>query len=227
MSSRPASGIDLGALDAVIVDLDGTMLDTLGDFEAALGGMLDELSLPRVDRAFVERSIGKGSEHLVMQTLRSVTSDAAARYDAAYQSYQRHYALINGRHVRVFDGVVDGLRAMQGRGLLLACLTNKPTRFAIELLQMAGLSGFFEVTFGGDAFARKKPDPLPLLETCRALGVGPGRTLMLGDSSNDAAAARAAGCKLALVTYGYNHGEPIRMVDADAFVDRIDALVLA
>ena len=78
--------------------------------------------------------------------------------------------------------------------------------------------------FGGDSFARKKPDPLPLLKTCEALGSTPAHTLMVGDSSNDARAARAAGCPVLLVTYGYNHGEPVREVDADAFVDSLAEL---
>ena len=103
----------------------------------------------------------------------------------------------------------------------LACLTNKPTAFARPLLAIKGLDGFFEVMFGGDAFERKKPDPLPLLKACEALGTQPARTLMVGDSSNDAQAARAAGCPVVLVSYGYNHGEPIRGVDADGFVDSL------
>jgi phosphoglycolate phosphatase len=81
-----------------------------------------------------------------------------------------------------------------------------------------------KAAFGGDAFERKKPDPLPLLKTCEALGSAPGRTLMIGDSSNDAAAARAAGCPVVLVSYGYNHGEPVSTAGADAVVDRIDEI---
>ncbi len=80
------------------------------------------------------------------------------------------------------------------------------------------------MVFGGDAFARKKPDPLPLLKTCEALGTLPARTLMVGDSSNDAQAARAAGCPVVLVSYGYNHGQPVRDVDADAVVDSLAEL---
>ena len=86
---------------------------------------------------------------------------------------------------------------------------------------MKGLAPFFDIVFGGDAFERKKPDPLPLLKTCEALGTRPERTLMVGDSSNDAKAARAAGCPVVLVTYGYNHGQPVRAVDADGFVDAL------
>jgi len=91
-------------------------------------------------------------------------------------------------------------------------------------LQQKGLSGFFSVVFGGDAFERKKPDPLPLIKTCEALGTAPAQTLMVGDSSNDARAARAAGCPVVLVSYGYNHGEPVESVDADGVIDRLDQL---
>ena len=113
---------------------------------------------------------------------------------------------------------------MQARGWKLACLTNKPTAFAVPLLQKKGLSAYFSHVFGGDAIERMKPDPLPLLKTCAALGTQPPRTLMVGDSSNDAAAARAALCPVVLVTYGYNHGVPVRTVDADGYIDRIDQL---
>ena len=106
----------------------------------------------------------------------------------------------------------------------MACLTNKPASFALPLLRAKGLDGFFAHVFGGDAFEKKKPDPLPLLRTCEALGTEPARTLMVGDSSNDAQAARAAGCPVVLVTYGYNHGEPVQQVDADGWVDSLAQL---
>ena len=121
----------------------------------------------------------------------------------------------------VYPGVMAGLAGLQRAGLKLACLTNKPLVFAQALLRTKGLDGFFQVVFGGDSFERKKPDPLPLLKTCDALGTAAARTLMIGDSSNDAQAARAAGCPVVLVTYGYNHGEPVRKVDADGFVDSL------
>ena len=209
--------------DAAIVDLDGTMVDTQGDFVAALGLVLDELGLPRVDRAFVARTVGKGSEHLLRRTLEQVGGDAGL-YEEAWQAYQRHYLAINGSASEVYAGVAEGLGLLRGAGLRLACLTNKPLAFARPLLASKGLDGYFELVFGGDSFARKKPDPLPLLETCRALGTQPARTLMLGDSRNDAEAAHAAGCPVALVTYGYNHGEPIDSVPALAYLERIDQL---
>lgn len=215
--------IELSAFDAAIVDLDGTMVDTLGDFEVVLNQVLNELALPGIDRAFVGRTVGKGSEHLIRSTLAQVGADAAL-YERAWAAYQARYEAVNGEHSEVYPGVIEGLHRLAAHGLRLACLTNKPGAFARELLRKKGLARHFAVVFGGDAFERKKPDPLPLLKTCEALGTSPARTLMVGDSSNDARAARAAGCPVVLVSYGYNHGEPVAAANADAVVDRIDAI---
>ncbi|MCZ2405573.1 MAG: phosphoglycolate phosphatase [Burkholderiales bacterium] len=220
-------------LDAAIVDLDGTLVDTLGDFAAALGGMLQDLGLPGIAPAAVAHRVGKGSEHLLRSVLEHVLAQSGqapaateieALYPTAWESYQHHYRRINGTHARVYPGAAEGLAALRAAGLRLACLTNKPRAFAEPLLQAKGLAPHFERVFGGDSFARKKPDPLPLRMTCEALGTQPARTLMVGDSSNDAQAARAAGCPVVLVTYGYNHGQSARSVDADAWVDSLAAL---
>ena len=210
------------------------MVDTLGDFSAALNLMLQDLSLPQIAPQHIEAMVGKGSEHLIHSVLRRVLmraeiadadADAEMRakmlYEAAWASYQRHYLVVNGQFSKVYPGVVEGLVALRQRGWKLACLTNKPTDFARPLLVAKGLDGFFSHVFGGDAFERKKPDPLPLVKTCAALGLAPRQTLMVGDSSNDAQAARAAGCPVVLVSYGYNHGEPVRAVDADGYLDSL------
>ena len=221
------------AFDAAIIDLDGTMVDTLGDFAQALGRMLDDLALPGIERTHIERMVGKGSEHLIKSVLHHVLAQAGqapaainteAIYPQAWARYQHHYLAINGQYAQVYPGVPEGLHALRSAGLRLACLTNKPTAFALPLLRAKGLDGFFDQVFGGDAFERKKPDPLPLVKTCAALGSAPARTLMVGDSSNDAQAARAAGCPVVLVTYGYNHGQPVRAVDADGWVGSLALL---
>lgn len=226
-------------IDAVIVDLDGTMVDTLGDFELALNRMLTELHLPQVSRPFIEATVGKGSEHLIRSTLDHVKNQALALadhdkfaienivFDDAWQSYQRHYLACNGQASAVYPGVHEGLKSLGQMGLPMACLTNKPASFARPLLQVKALDSFFSFVFGGDSFAKKKPDPLPLLKTCEALGTVPARTLMVGDSSNDAQAAHAAGCPVVLMTYGYNHGEDIRQSRALAHLDSLTQLVSA
>ena len=231
--SIPPNSVLLSRVDAAIIDLDGTMVDTMGDFNEALNRMLRELALPSIAVQTIGHMVGKGSEHLLRSVLHHVlvqvdhapdASKIEALYPAAWASYQRHYLAINGQYAAVYDGVEAGLKALRGAGLRLACLTNKPTDFALPLLQSKGLGGYFDKVFGGDSFERKKPDPLPLLKTCEALGTDPARTLMVGDSSNDAQAARAAGCPVVLVTYGYNHGQPVRAVDADWFVDSLTQL---
>ena len=243
LNSSELYSLSPAAFDAVIIDLDGTMVDTLGDFVAALNLMLDDLALPgtpQVDRAVVKHMVGKGSENLITLVLNHLAAPVKrahsginlvaiyppALFDQAFASYQRHYSAINVRFADLYPGVMEGLQALQAAGFRLACLTNKPRAFAVELLRMKGLDRFFSQVYGGDSFARKKPDPLPLLKTCEALGTQAARTLMLGDSSNDAQAARAAGCPVVLVTYGYNHGEPIETVDADGFIDSLAELRL-
>jgi len=232
--------LSLTDLRGVIVDLDGTMVDTLGDFEAALNRMLAELDLPPVSRALVERTVGKGSEHLIRAVLEHQLALPGVHTQGqpgagcadeliaqAWRIYQRHYLEINGAFSDVYPGVLAALQQWQESGLQLACLTNKPLNFARPLLKAKGLDGFFTQVFGGDSFERKKPDPLPLHKTCEALGTRAAQTLMVGDSENDGLAARAAGCPVVLVSYGYNHGRPIREVDADGYVDSLDQLAFA
>jgi phosphoglycolate phosphatase len=208
---------------AVVIDLDGTLVDTLGDFDLALNAMLADLGLPAVDRAFIERSVGKGSEHLIAATLAQAGA-AADLQPHAWDRYQQHYLRINGSAAVVYPGVPEGLQRLRALGLPLACLTNKPAAFARPLLQRLGLDGCFAQVFGGDDFPRKKPDPLPLLMACEALGVAPADAWMIGDSSNDAQAAHAAGCQVVLLRHGYNHGEPIDAVPALAHLDRLDQI---
>ncbi|MDE2121781.1 MAG: phosphoglycolate phosphatase [Betaproteobacteria bacterium] len=215
-------------LRAAIVDLDGTMVDTLGDFLVALRGMLGELGLGDVSPEQVAQRVGKGSEHLIAQVLRLhlEPSQADALHARALAIYQQHYTRVNGSHASVFPGVSEGLQRLRDAGLVLACVTNKPGAHARELLARKNLLEHFAQVAGGDAFERRKPDPLPLLRTCEALGVEPAQVLMIGDSRNDAEAAAAAGCPAALATYGYNHGEPIQDSRALVFFDRLDQLPL-
>ena len=220
----PAQALEI---DAVMVDLDGTMVNTLGDFAEALNRMLADLKLSAIAPQVIENMVGKGSEHLIRSVLAHVgAQDVEALYPQAWQRYEHHYLDINGQFADVYPGVREGLQALKSMGLRMACLTNKPLSFAKPLLAAKGLDGFFDCVFGGDSFARKKPDPMPLIETCKALGSVPDRTLMVGDSSNDAQAAHAAGCPVVLMTYGYNHGQSITAVDASAYLDSLSQLAV-
>ncbi len=214
-------------IDAALFDLDGTLVHSLPDFVVALRGMLAEMDLPSIDAAQAAPLLGKGVDHLVRAVLTQLLGDARADalYAAARPIYWRHYLAVNGRHSTVFPGVVEGLDALRAAGVTLAVVTNKPMAFARPLLEAMGLEGYFVRVCGGDTFARMKPDPLPLVAACQGLGRAPSRTLMVGDSTNDSLAARAAGCPVVLMRYGYNHGVPVDDVDCDAALDRLDDLL--
>jgi phosphoglycolate phosphatase len=208
---------------AVIVDLDGTMVDTLDDFVAALNGMLAHLGEAAVDRDEISRYVGKGSEHLVREVLgaRWPAARVEAAMAAALARYQAEYGACNGRQSRVYPGVAPGLAALRGAGIALACVTNKPERFARALLTRHGLDAYFTVVYGGDTWPRRKPDPLPMLKACEALGVAPAEAVAIGDSENDAHAARAGGIGSLTVPYGYNHGRPVQTIPTDGIVETL------
>jgi len=211
------------AIRAAIIDLDGTMLDTVPDFELALNAMRADLHLAPISQATIKPMVGKGSEKLIRDVL-SLDFDpdrVASVYDEAMAAYQRHYLAINGERSVLFEGVIEGLQALRDMGLRLACVTNKPISFTTPLLAQKGLAPYFELVYGGDSLARKKPDPLPLLQVCSDFDLPPPQVVAIGDSSNDAEAARAARCFVLTVPYGYNHGRPVQEIDSDGIVNSL------
>jgi phosphoglycolate phosphatase len=211
------------AIRAAIIDLDGTMLDTVPDFHVALNGMRAGFGLAPITQEQIKRIVGKGSEHLVRSVL-ALDLDAAQveqHAGAALAAYQRCYHEINGDHSELYVDVIAGLEALTAQGLRLACVTNKPIAFARPLLEQKGLAEYFELIYGGDSLPRKKPDPLPLLTVCTDFDLAPDQVVAIGDSSNDALAARAAGCFVLTVPYGYNHGESIHETDSDGIVSSL------
>ena len=205
---------------AVTIDLGGTLADTIPDLAAAANMMLRELARPELDVERVRAFVGKGIPKLVERALAgSVEGGApAALLARALPIYERCYAEVNGRHTVVYPGVDEGLRALRAMQLPLACVTNKAQRFTAALLEQLRLARFFERIVAGDTLPQRKPDPAPLLHASRGFGIAPGEMLMIGDSVNDAQAARAAGCPVFCVTYGYNEGGDVRSLDVDAIV---------
>jgi phosphoglycolate phosphatase len=211
------------AIRAAIIDLDGTMLDTVPDFELALNGMRADFHLAPIGQHVIKPMVGKGSEKLIRDVL-ALDYDAArvdACFDDAMAAYQRHYLAINGERSMLYPGVIEGLQAMREMGLRLACVTNKPIAFATPLLAQKALAPYFELVYGGDSLPRKKPDPLPLLQVCSDFDLAPPSVVAIGDSSNDAEAARAARCFVLTVPYGYNHGRPVQSIDSDGIVNSL------
>jgi len=208
---------------AAMIDLDGTLLDTIADLNVATNEMRVALNLAPLPEARVRAFIGKGLAKLVK---RALTDDFDGEPDAALFArgdavFHACYAAVNGRHTTVYPGVREGLAALQAMGLPLACVTNKAVRYARPLLVQQGLADFFGLLVGGDTLPVRKPDPGPLLHACRHFGVAPAAMLMVGDSHNDVEAARAAGCPVFCVSYGYSEGVDVRTLGVDAIVDSL------
>jgi phosphoglycolate phosphatase len=208
---------------AAIIDLDGTMVDTAPDFQVAINRMRDELHLAPLALDTIVDFVGKGSENLMRRVLGVdfEKNEVESRFDHALERYQHHYLQINGDHSELYAGVHEGLVAMKKGGVRLACVTNKPIAFARPLLEKKGLIDLFEVIYGGDSLAHKKPHPLPMLTVCNDFDLQPAQVVAIGDSSNDSEAARAAGCRVLTVPYGYNHGQPVQTIDTDGIVESL------
>lgn len=207
------------AISAVLFDLDGTLLDTAEDLAVAANAMLAELARPPRHIDEIRRFVGKGIPHLVDRCLNDgATSAHADEVARGIEAFRRHYADVNGVHSRPYAGVVETLRILRARGLPLACVTNKPEAFTLPLLERTGLQGYFAAVVSGDTLAVKKPDPAMLHHACRMLDVPPMHALMIGDSANDALAARAAGIPVFLVTYGYSEGVPVDSIECDGLL---------
>lgn len=215
-----ASPIVLAGIQAAIVDLDGTMVDTAPDFHVAINRMRADLELAPIDIDTIKRFVGKGTENLLERVLGLDFSarDIERHFERALHAYKKHYLSINGAFSSVYPGVQDGLEILRNKGLRLACVTNKPIEFALPLLEKTGLAPYFELVYGGDSLLRKKPDPLPMLQVCADFSLQPAQVVAIGDSANDARAARAAGCPVLTVPYGYNHGESVHEIDSDGIV---------
>ena len=208
---------------AVMIDLDGTLLDTVPDLAAAAERMLAALGLQACSQAQIRSFVGKGIPNLVARCLQaSAGAGRAPSLQAeALALYQDFYFEESGRRSRVYPGVLEGLAQLRAMRLRLACVTNKAARFTLPLLAQKGLASWFELVVSGDTLARKKPDPMQLAHICDRFALAPGEVLLIGDSVNDALAARAAGCPVVCVSYGYNEGADVRDLDCDAIVDSL------
>jgi phosphoglycolate phosphatase len=205
---------------AVTIDLDGTLLDTVKDLAVAVNLMLRQVGRAPLDEALVRTFVGKGIPNLVKRALTGKLSGEpdAVLFERALPLYLDCYESVNGKYTTLYPGVPEGLEALGSAGFPLACVTNKSERFTLPLLAQMRIDHYFSLVIAGDTLPQKKPDPLPLTHTCRHFGIAPAQMLMIGDSLNDAQAARAAGCPVICVSYGYNEGADVRELDVDAIV---------
>ena len=211
----------IGAIRAVLIDLDGTMVDSAPDIVEAANRTLVDLGAPRMTAEAVTSFIGNGVPTLVRRLLAASPTIANIDADGAQALFYRHYRDTNGRFSRLFPGVLDGLSALRRGGYRLACVTNKPMDYTNALLQVFKLAPYFQAVMGGDSIAQMKPDPAPLLHACKVLGVLPQAAVMVGDSHVDVAAARAAQMPVYVLRYGYPGPGGVAALRADALMDSL------
>jgi phosphoglycolate phosphatase len=213
---------------AVAFDLDGTLIDTMGDLAAAVNLMLSMLGARELPEPRVRALVGNGVDQLVLRALTESVGDTpthSAQRSAALALFRRLYGQGLFKRSKVYPGVVQALRSFADSGISLCCITNKDSVFSERLLKEAGLSSFFSFTLCADRAEDRKPSPNMLLAACSRLGIAPADMLYVGDSIMDIKAARAAGSPVIAVSYGYGKEHAHDDVRADGMVDDLIELV--
>ena len=205
----------------VLIDVDGTLVDSVPDLAYCVDAMMAELGMEQRGEQRVRHWVGNGVERLVKRALINQLDGEPdeALFEKALPVFEALYRDNTSKRSCLYPGVNEALEFLQTTGVRLGCVTNKASQFTLPLLQDLGVRDYFEVVVSGDTVARKKPDPLPLLHAAEQLETAPQASLMLGDSKSDVKAARAAGFNIVCMSYGYNHGEDIRDYNPDAVVD--------
>jgi phosphoglycolate phosphatase len=214
-------------ISAVAFDLDGTLADTLPDLYASANLTMRDLAMNEVDRQTVRDYIGQGIDRLVKRLLtgKPGAEPEPALFNRAGQIFRQHYRRLLSNESRLFPGTEQALHDLKSRRLRLACVTNKTEAFTRPLLANLGVLALFDEVVCGDTLERKKPDPLPLTYCAQQFGITPDRLLMVGDSQTDTLCARAAGCPVVCVPFGYRSGMELHELDCDAIVPAVSNLL--
>lgn len=205
----------------VLIDVDGTLVDSTPDLAFCVNAMMEALDMPTYPQDLVRNWIGNGVERLTKRALIGQLDGEPddSLFQKAYPIFLDLYAENTSKRSSLFPGVREGLDFLKSEGFRLGCVTNKAEQFTHPLLKDLQVFDEFEIIISGDTLPQKKPDPLPLLHAAQALGTDAEHSLMLGDSVSDVKAARAADFQIICMSYGYNHGEDIRKYEPDAVID--------
>lgn len=205
----------------ILIDVDGTLVDSVPDLAYCVDEMMKQLGRPAYGEAEVRNWVGNGVERLVRRALIGKLNGEPedAEFEKAYPIFLDLYAENTSKRSVLYPGIREGLDYLKAQGYRLGCVTNKAAQFTIPLLKDLGIHDEFEIVISGDTLPKKKPDPLPLLHAAEHFGLGPANAMMIGDSQSDVKAARAAGFQIICMSYGYNHGEDIRLAEPDAVID--------
>ena len=215
-----------GRPSMILIDVDGTLVDSVPDLALCVDETMRAVGLPARGESRVREWVGNGVERLVE---RALTDDLdgmpeLALFERAMPVFLDCYQRNTCKRSRLYPGVREGLDCLRAAGFALGCVTNKAGRFTLPLLEALGVRNDFGIVVAGDTLPKKKPDPLPLLHAAEHFGAAPADSLLVGDSISDVKAARAAGFRVVCVSYGYNHGQDIRLASPDAVIDSLAEL---
>jgi phosphoglycolate phosphatase len=221
MEVSAAAEMKLKRPEMVLIDVDGTLVDSVPDLAFCVDAMMSQLGMAERGEQRVRHWVGNGVERLVKRALIDQLDGEPdeALFAKALPVFEALYRENTSKRSCLYQGVQEALDFLQTTGVRIGCVTNKASQFTLPLLQDLGVRDYFEIVICGDMVARKKPDPMPLLQAAEQLRTEPQASMMLGDSMSDVKAARAAGFQIVCMSYGYNHGEDIRDYKPDAVVD--------
>ncbi|AGF48768.1 HAD-IA family hydrolase [Candidatus Kinetoplastidibacterium galati] len=212
-------------INSVLIDLDGTMIDSISDISYAINIMLEKMCLSKIPENIVKKFIGKGINNLINKSLIHTSNNIDLSndyFEKAKKLFFNSYRKINGDKTLVYSGVFDGLSMLKKIGIRLSVVTNKPTELAIQILQNTNLLPFFEYVICGDTCERCKPFPDQILLACEKMDIKPQQAVVVGDSMNDILSAKAANITaIMLVSYGYNNNSNIYSMGANVVIDNL------
>ena len=210
----------------VLIDLDGTLVDSVPDLAYCVDEMMTVLGRSARGEARVRQWVGNGVERLVKRALLDQLDGEpdAADFQRALPIFMALYKDNVSKRSQLYPGVKEGLDFLRGAGYRLGCITNKAEAFTVPLLKDLGVYDYFQIVVSGDTLPVKKPDPAPLLHAAKFFNVAADQSLMVGDSISDVQAARGAGFQIVCLSYGYNHGVDIREAKPDAVIDSLAEL---
>lgn len=206
-------------VDAILFDLDGTLVDSAGDIATSVNYTLDRMQLPRHSTAEIRQFVGDGMKALLT---RAIGTDDEAQLKAGITLFREHYFAHCMDTSALYPGVVDVLRAFDGKPM--AVVTNKPRAVSVHMLQCLGLMPHFGLIVGGETTPYKKPHPEPLLHALRHFGAEPSRSAIVGDHANDILAGKAIGMFTCAVTYGLTDRATLERAQPHALIDRLEDL---
>jgi phosphoglycolate phosphatase len=226
MDTKVIDAAKLKRPEMVLIDVDGTLVDSVPDLAWCVDAMMRELGMPERGEKRVRHWVGNGVERLVQRALVNQLDGEPEQslYEKALPIFRDFYSENTSKRSCLYDGVKEALDFLKTTGVRMGCVTNKASQFTLPLLEDLGVRDYFEIVICGDEVERKKPDPLPLLMAAEKLDTQPQSSMMLGDSMSDVNAARAAEFQIVCMSYGYNHGEDIRDYDPDAVIDSMDEI---